>query len=350
MTHPADGNGNEMPEVMIEVDHLWRYYGPEPALKDVSFRAYRGEIVAFLGPNGAGKTTTMRILTGFMPPSSGSAHVAGFDVVEQSMQARRAIGYLPENTPLYPEMSVRGYLDFMARLRGVPDRAEAVERVMGRVGIDHRADDLIGQLSKGLKQRVGIAQALVHDPEVIILDEPTIGLDPVQIHEVQELIRELGGAHTVVISTHILSEAEEIADRILIIRAGEIVADDAPERLAAQARRGGEAVRLVLGGDVDPAAVARVLGAVPDVSEVRAEGEGAYTVVAETVDRARTALTRAVLDQGWSLLELTPVRLTLQDIYWQLAVEHPDEAATTGEPEVPEADEPSEADDKEEEA
>jgi ABC-2 type transport system ATP-binding protein len=205
MTPPVNGNGTGSPEAMIDVDHLSRYYGPVAALKDVTFRANRGEIVGFLGPNGAGKTTTMRILTGFLPPSGGAARVAGYDVVNQSMAARQAIGYLPENTPLYTEMTVRGYLTFMARLRRVPDRGAAVEDVMGRVGIEHRADDVIAQLSKGLKQRVGIAQALVHDPEVVILDEPTIGLDPNQIRDVQGLIGELRGNHTVILSTHILS-------------------------------------------------------------------------------------------------------------------------------------------------
>jgi ABC-2 type transport system ATP-binding protein len=168
----GDRNGDGR-EVMIDVDQLTRFYGEMPALREISFRAYRGEIVGFLGPNGAGKTTTMRILTGYMPPSGGQALVAGHDVVEDSMAARREIGYLPENTPLYPEMTILDYLDFMARLRGVPNRAEAVERAMAKVSIDHRADDLIGQLSKGYRQRVGIAQAIVHDPKVIILDEPT---------------------------------------------------------------------------------------------------------------------------------------------------------------------------------
>jgi ABC-2 type transport system ATP-binding protein len=317
----VDKNGNGAGEARIEVEGLWRYYGAVPALKNVSFKAYRGEIVGFLGPNGAGKSTTMRILAGFMPPSSGAARVAGFDVVEQSIQARGAIGYLPENTPLYTDMTVCGYLRYMAALRGVADRREAVERVMARVGIDHRADDLIGQLSKGLRQRVGLAQALVHDPEVIILDEPTIGLDPTQIREVQGLIRELGGAHTVILSTHILAEAEEISDRILIIRDGSIVADDALERLADQFRHGTETVRIVVPASLDVDAVTRALAAVQRVVTVKAEGEGAYTVTAEAAGAARPALAEAVVKAGWPLLELTPVLLTLQDIYLQSTAE-----------------------------
>ena len=173
---------------MIQAEHLARYYGPSPALRDITFDAYRGEIVGFLGPNGAGKTTTMRILTGYLPPTSGRASIAGFDIIEQSMEVRRHIGYLPETTPLYTDMTVWSYLDFMARLRGVANRNDAVERAMSRVNLDDRADQVIGQLSKGLRQRVGIAQAVLHDPPVVILDQPTIGLDPRQIQDGRSLL------------------------------------------------------------------------------------------------------------------------------------------------------------------
>jgi ABC-2 type transport system ATP-binding protein len=325
MAIPVTGNGHRSGEVMIEVDRLTRYYGLWPALRDVSFRAYRGEIVGFLGPNGAGKTTTMRVLTGFLPPSAGTARVAGFDVVDESMQARRATGYLPENTPLYTDMTVAGFLDFVARLRGVAERGAAIDRVMDRVGIASRADDLIGQLSKGLKQRVGIAQALVHDPEVIILDEPTIGLDPTQSVEVRGLIRELGGDHTILLSTHMLPEAEAICDRILIIKRGRIAADDALEQLAAQARHGGERVRLVVPGDIDPASVTKTLGGAKDVAEVSVEGDGVFTVLTSRAVDARAALAAAVVGRGWPLLELTPQRLTLEDIYLQVIARDEDE-------------------------
>jgi ABC-2 type transport system ATP-binding protein len=318
---PAEqGNGSR--EVMIEVDHLSRYFGTMPALKDVSFRAYRGEIVGFLGPNGAGKTTTMRVITGYMPPSSGSARVAGHDVVEESMAARRVVGYLPENTPLYMDMTVYGFLDFMAKLRGVTNRRAAIERVMSRVGIDDRADDLISQLSKGLRQRVGIAQALVHDPEVIILDEPTIGLDPHQIREVRGLIRELGGDHTIILSTHILPEAEQICDRVLIINDGEIVAEDALERLAEQTRIGGE--RLLIAADSGGAdeAVADALAGVGGVAEVESQGAGRFMVSCDPGTSRRADLSSEVVGRGWALLELTPVVMTLEDIFLQVTADH----------------------------
>jgi ABC-2 type transport system ATP-binding protein len=322
MSPPDRGAGAPTPEIMIDVDGLTRYYGPVPALYDVSFQAHRGEIVGFLGPNGAGKTTAMRILTGYMPPSAGTARICGHDVVEDSLNARKAIGYLPENTPLYTDMTVSGYLDYMAKLRGVTDRRESVERVMRRVSIDNRADDLIGQLSKGLRQRVGIAQALVHDPEVIILDEPTIGLDPRQIREVRGLIRELGGDHTIILSTHILSEAEQICDRVLIISRGEIVAADALERLASQSRHGGEQVRLAVEAPVADGAVAEVLRRVAGVAEVQALGEGVFSVATSGDRSVRSAVAAAVTGSGWGILELTPIELTLEDIFLQVTASH----------------------------
>jgi ABC-2 type transport system ATP-binding protein len=306
---------------MIDVRHLTRYYGPIPALNDVSFQAYRGEIVGFLGPNGAGKTTAMRILTGYMPPSSGQALVAGHDVVEDSLAARRATGYLPENTPLYMDMTVIGYLDFMARLRGVRNRSQEVERVMARVAIDDRADDLIGQLSKGLRQRVGIAQALVHDPEVIVLDEPTIGLDPRQIREVRGLIRELGGDHTVLLSTHILEEAEKVCDRILIIKQGRIAAVDAVEQLARRARHGSEEFHVSVLPGVGDSEVARFIASVDGVTSVDALGDGRFHVVADRERESRARIAQGVHERGWRLFELAPIELTLEDIYLQVTSE-----------------------------
>jgi ABC-2 type transport system ATP-binding protein len=310
---------------MIEVDHLSRFYGPLPALQDVSFTAYRGEIVGFLGPNGAGKTTTMRILTGYMPPSAGRATVAGHDVVEDSMAARAATGYLPESTPLYTDMTVLGYLSFMARLRGVKDVSAAVERVMARTAVDHRADDLIGQLSKGYRQRVGIAQALVHNPPVLILDEPTIGLDPRQIREVRGLIRELSGDHTVLLSTHILPEAQQVCDRVLIIHRGQLVAEDAPDALTA-ALSGGEQARVAVPDDLDAATVAAALQAVGGVTEVAAQGAGVYLVTAVPGSNPRPQLAETVVGRGWPLLELTRVGLTLEDIFLQLTDEDAEHA------------------------
>lgn len=326
MTSPQNGGGNGQREVTIDVRSLTRYYGPVPALNDVSFQAERGEIVGFLGPNGAGKTTAMRILTGFMPPSSGQALIAGHDVVEDSLAARRATGYLPENTPLYTDMTVYGYLDFMARLRGVPDRAEEIERVMARVSIDNRADDLIGQLSKGLRQRVGIAQALVHDPEVIILDEPTIGLDPRQIKEVRGLIRELGGDHTILLSTHVLPEAEQVCDRILIINRGRIVASDALELLAHRARHGGEDFHLAVAAQVPDAEVERTLLAVPGLTAVEPVGEGRFRVTAEREVEGRARAAQEIFGRGWRLLELAPIEMTLEDYYLQVTAQRDLEA------------------------
>jgi ABC-2 type transport system ATP-binding protein len=307
-------------ETMIEVDELTHTYGALPALSNVSFRAYRGEILGFLGPNGAGKTTAMRIIAGYLPPTAGRVRVAGYDVVDESMSARRAIGYLPETTPLYSDMTISGYLRFMARLRGVADLDDAVERVMARVSVDHRADDLIGQLSKGYRQRVGIAQALVHDPEVLILDEPTIGLDPRQIREVRGLIGELRGDHTVVLSTHILSEAHQVCDRVLIIDRGLIVAEDSPAELTARIS-GGEQIRLVVPADLDEALVSKVLAAVAGVETVEAQGHGVYRVAAAPSASPRPDLAETVVRRAWPLLELTPEGMTLEDIFLELTAE-----------------------------
>ncbi len=314
---------------MIEVDRLTRFYGPVPAIDNVSFQANKGEIVGFLGPNGAGKTTTMRMLTGYLPPSSGTARIAGHDIVEDSTAARRQIGYLPESTPLYTEMTINDYLHFMARLRGVKDRTAAVERVMRKVSIDHRADDLIGHLSKGFRQRVGIAQALVHDPKLIILDEPTIGLDPRQIREVRELIGELRGEHTVLLSTHILSEAQQLCDRILIIKRGRIVAEDTTEGLTA--RLSGEAqIRLGLGRPVPLAEMRAALSGVAGLVQVEGDGLG-YTLAVQQGADVRAAVAAAVVGRGWPLVELSQSRATLEDVFLELtageaADQAPDEA------------------------
>ncbi len=220
---------------MIEVDHLTKYYGTHAAISDVSFTAEKGQVLGFLGPNGAGKTTTMRILTGYMPASSGTARVAGFDVFEDSLEVRRRIGYLPENPPLYKEMTPRSYLDFVARIKGVPrsSRDMAVSRVMDATVIDEVASQPIGTLSRGFQQRVAIAQALVHEPEVVVLDEPTIGLDPKQIIGIRNLIRDLAQDRTVILSTHILPEVTQLCDKVVIISDGRIVAEDTTDSLTA---------------------------------------------------------------------------------------------------------------------
>ncbi|MBS1253523.1 MAG: putative ABC transporter ATP-binding protein YxlF [Anaerolineales bacterium] len=303
---------------MIEVENLTKHYGDFVAIEDVSFHVPRGEVLGFLGPNGAGKTTTMRILTGFMPPTDGRATVAGFDVFHDSLEVRRRIGYLPETVPLYPEMTVEGYLDFVAQLRSVDERWDSIDRVMEQVDIVDRADDLIGQLSKGYRQRVGLAQALVHNPEVIVLDEPTLGLDPKQIIEVRELIRSLSGERTVILSTHILPEVSQICERVLIINKGRIVAEDTPEQLSTRLE-GAEHVRVTL----DPSAdgVAEVLGAIDGVEGVGQVGNGSYDITCALDVELRPILARRIVERGWSLLELRPVGMGLEDVFLQLTTE-----------------------------
>src|SRR6185503_13375320 len=218
---------------VIEVQHLTKRYGRVTAVHDVSFRVERGEILGFLGPNGAGKTTTMRILTGYMPATEGKAIVAGFDVFDQPIEAKRRTGYLPETPPLYPDMTVIEYLGFVARIKGVPpgERRQRVQQVMERTRVADMANRLCAKLSKGYRQRVGLAQALIHNPDVLILDEPTAGLDPKQIIETRELIKDLAGDHTVILSTHILPEVSQTCERVVIINAGRVVAIDTPDNL-----------------------------------------------------------------------------------------------------------------------
>ncbi len=223
---------------MIEVQHLTKQYGRVTAVNDISFRVERGEILGFLGPNGAGKTTTMRILTGYMPATDGKAVVAGFDVFDQPIEAKRRTGYLPETPPLYPDMTVKEYLDFVAKIKGVPPdgRRDRIRQVMERVRIAEMADRMCSKLSKGYRQRVGLAQAIIHNPDVLILDEPTAGLDPKQIIETRNLIKELAGDHTIVLSTHILPEVSQTCERVVIINKGRVVAEDTPQNLTARLR------------------------------------------------------------------------------------------------------------------
>ncbi|HRE30028.1 MAG TPA: ABC transporter ATP-binding protein, partial [Anaerolineales bacterium] len=260
---------------MIEVKGLTKRYGERTAIDQLTFHANKGEVVGFLGPNGAGKTTTMRILTGYMPPSEGEGKVAGFDLLTQGLEVRKRVGYLPESVPLYPEMTVMQYLDFMAELRQIPNRQDRVDEVMEMIRIADRADSYIGNLSKGLRQRVGLAQALLHKPEVLIMDEPMDGLDPQQQIEVKRLIREIGKEHTVMLSTHILAHAQELADRVIIIKGGKIVAEDTPERLSAQ-RAGGGRIYLEVAGD--GAGLAEQLGRLPGLGQVRAVSDGNFEI------------------------------------------------------------------------
>lgn len=303
---------------MIEAEGLTKRYGPVTAIENLTFRVEKGEIVGFLGPNGAGKTTTMRVLTGYLPPSEGTARIVGYDIFSESVEARRHIGYMPETVPLYPEMTVRSYLHFMAEIRGVKDRRRAVDEAMELCHITDHAHRIIATLSKGYRQRVGLAQALLHRPDVLILDEPTIGLDPRQIIEVRELIRELGQTCTILLSTHILPEASQVCTRVLIIHKGHIVAEDTPIGLS-QRLQGAE--RLVVQVARPAPEVADALAAVPGVRTVVPTGNGGYEIASAPGTDVRAAIAEAVVHGGWGLLELRPVGMSLEEIFLQLTRE-----------------------------
>ena len=317
---------------MIEVQHLTKRYGRFTAVDDVTFKVERGEILGFLGPNGAGKTTTMRILTGFMPPTGGNAIVAGFDVFQQPLEAKRRTGYLPETPPLYPDMKVREYLDFVAKIKGVisSERKQRVKAVMVRTRIDDMADRLCSRLSKGYKQRVGLAQAIIHNPEVLILDEPTAGLDPKQIIETRELIKELAGDHTIILSTHILPEVSQTCQRVVIINKGHVVAVDTPDNLTGRLQG---SVTMYVQVDAGGADATAALGRLPGVTTVtetdRRDSVVGYEVASERGQDVRRDLARSVVSSGWGLLELRPMRMSLEDIFLSLTT---DEAPTTPAP------------------
>jgi len=310
---------------VIEVQHLTKRYGPTTAVDDVSFRVERGEILGFLGPNGAGKTTTMRVLTGYMPPTDGRAIVAGYDIFDQPIEAKRRIGYLPETPPLYPEMSVRDYLLFVSRIKGVPraERKTRVAEVMARTHVADMAERHCGKLSKGYRQRVGLAQALLHNPEVLVLDEPTAGLDPKQIIETRQLIKQLGGGHTVILSTHILPEVSQTCGRVVIINKGRVVAIDTPENLTSRLR-GSETlyVQVDAPGVGDVQATLEAVPGVTDVSMADTRGNlASYEVKSESGRDVRRELASAIVSRGWGLLELRPLRMSLEEIFLHLTTE-----------------------------
>ena len=304
---------------MIRTVGLTKYYGVHPAIQGLTFEAAPREILGFLGPNGAGKTTTMRILAGFMPPSEGRAEVAGFDVVDQSLEVRRRVGYLPETVPLYPDLSVTEYLGYMGSLRRVGNLDQRIDEVLEEVGLTERSESYIGNLSKGLRQRLGLAQALLHKPQVLILDEPTIGLDPAQIIDVRRLIQELGKERTVMLSTHILSEAQQLCDRVLIINKGSIVAEDTPANLQAQLAGAEQLIVRVSGAD---GALAQAIGRIPGVAKVTQDpGAGELRVETSPGHDVRAQLARTVVEQGYDLLELRPAGLSLESVFLQLTKE-----------------------------
>ena len=313
---------------MIKVEGLTKRYARKVAVDNISFEVEKGQIVGFLGPNGAGKTTTMRVLTCFLPPTSGSAQVAGFDVLAHPMEVKRRIGYLPETPPLYPEMEVHEYLEFVGRLKGVPsaDLAKRVTDVSEKCAVYDVRKTLIGKLSKGYKQRVGLAQAIIHNPDVLILDEPTAGLDPHQIIETRDLIKGLAarGEHTIILSTHILPEVEQTCERVIIIAKGKLVATDTVENLTSRLR-GSETVSVEVmprEGEIDAALVQARLEQVAGVSRVlpKEHRENKVHFMVESLEgrHIRPGLARAVIDGGWNLNELHAVGLSLEEIFLQL--------------------------------
>ncbi len=320
---------------MIRVENLTKRYDRNVAVNDISFEVGKGQIVGFLGPNGAGKTTTMRILTCFMPPTAGTASVAGFDVLEQPLEVKRRIGYLPETPPLYPEMEVHEYLAFVARLKGVPiaEIRKRVSEVSERCAVADVSRKLISKLSKGYRQRVGLAQAILHNPDVLILDEPTAGLDPKQIHETRQLIRSLAGEHTIILSTHILPEVEQTCDHVIIISKGKIVAQDTVENLTSRLR-GQEAVLVEAGGGAQED-MRHALAAIDGVTRVThresRNGLHAFEVESAPGRNVRAELARRIVESGWSLHELRPVAMSLEEVFLELtASEKAGEAAAKG--------------------
>jgi gliding motility-associated transport system ATP-binding protein len=326
---------------MITVSDLTKRYARHTAVDHISFEVHKGQIVGFLGPNGAGKTTTMRMLTCFLPPTSGNATVAGFDVLEQSMEVKKRIGYLPEAPPLYPEMRTAEYLNFVGKLKGLggPELRNRVEFVLDRCAIADVKDKLLGKLSKGYRQRVGLAQAIVHNPDVLILDEPTSGLDPKQINETRELIRSLAGDHTIILSTHILPEVEQTCEQVIIINKGKLVATDSVNNLQNRAR-GTESLLVEVAGrnkELDPAIARERLERVSGVSRVtfknKRENRSLFEVETRKGSAIRGDVARAVVEAGWDLNELRPSAVSLEEVFLQLTG---DTAAATPGPE-PEA-------------
>lgn len=303
-----DSNQNE---VMIRAENLTKVYGTLTAVDDISFSCHKGEIVGFLGPNGAGKTTTMRVFTGYMPPTSGAAYIAGHNTIDDSIEARRHLGYLPETVPLYPEMTVEGYLAFVGRIRRLDNLWERVDDVLESVDLLDRAESYIGTLSKGMLQRVGLAQAMIHEPDVLILDEPTIGLDPRQVVELRELIKELGQRHTILLSTHILSEVEQVCDRVIMIIQGRIWEDLPMKELVGAERRRNVVLTLARPTRDTENVLKNLVG----VGPVRQEGAQRFHVAFDGSDETRSAIASTAVNAGWGLLDLRSERPSLEAIF-----------------------------------
>jgi len=320
---------------MITVKELTKRYARTTAVDHISFEVAKGQIVGFLGPNGAGKTTTMRILTCFMPPTSGTATVAGFDVLEQPMEVKKRIGYLPETPPLYPEMETGEYLKFVGQLKGLSgaELQKRIDYVCERCAIVDVRNKLLGKLSKGYRQRVGLAQAIIHNPDVLILDEPTAGLDPKQINETRDLIKDLAGGHTIILSTHILPEVEQTCEQVIIINKGKLVATDSVRNLQARAR-GAESMVLEVGGrngNLEPATVQQKLERVSGVSRVvckqQVDSRAVFEIESQKGRLVRGDLARAVVESGWDLNELRPAAMSLEEVFLQLTGKDKDATA-----------------------
>jgi ABC-2 type transport system ATP-binding protein len=308
---------------MIEVKGLTKYYGNFPAIEDVTFEVRKGEILGFLGPNAAGKTTTMRIITGYMPPTSGTATVAGYDVVDRSLEARRLMGYLPETVPLYTDMTVESYLGFMGTLRSMNPKRIRVRtgEVIDICRLGDYRKTIIGKLSKGFRQRVGIAQAILHEPEVLVLDEPTIGIDPIQVVETRNLMKELGRDHTLILSTHILPEVSMVCHRVLIIHEGQIMAEDSPRNLA-ERLQGVERVQVEIRGPEPEVtkALSSIRGVV-NVSHSADDDRNIYLVEAKRGLDLRGTISKLVISNGWGLLTIQLIGMSLEEIFLKLTTD-----------------------------
>lgn len=304
---------------MIQVEGLTRYYGSKRAISDVSFNVKKGEILGLLGPNAAGKTTTMRILTCYMPPTSGKATIAGYDIFEQSMEVRKITGYLPENPPLYMDFTVKDYLDFVSKIKGVEKnkRVKEIDNVIEKTSLGNERNRIIGKLSKGYKQRVGLAQSLLNNPQIVILDEPTVGLDPKQIIEIRELIKNLRGDHTVILSSHILPEIEQTCERVVIINNGMVVAEDTPQNLTGRLK-GTERVLLEIEGSEEN--VKSVVGSNNSIKNlsVISTSNGVVRIAVESEHDIRKELAQEIVKNGLGLLELSTDKFTLEDIFLHL--------------------------------
>ena len=318
---------------MIIIEHMSKSYGPYPAVIDISFEVLRGEVVGFLGPNGAGKTTTMRVVTGFTPPTEGVVTVSGYDVVSHSLDVRRHIGYLPETVPLYLDMTVTDYLKYMGEIRGMNSSwvKERLPLVIEMVKLGEYRDTLVGRLSKGYRQRTGIAQAILHEPDVLIMDEPTIGIDPIQVVETRELISDLGREHTLLLSSHILPEVSAICSRVLVINDGRIVADDDPDQLSDKLQHA-ERIEVSVRGVDAPAFISamREISVVIDartdqrvsiVQRAERENFSPFIVDARPNNNASELVAKTVIDNGWGLSNLTPLPMTLEEIFLELTTE-----------------------------